>query len=302
MRKCIRDIIVSTAAVLVIGAIAWESQVSAASFIEECKVEHDKDNLVKNGYAKDRDTSNWQGSRKVLKDEHSSNFFFVQKGGKRKRCGTNSHLFPVDSTKTYEISGWFKATAPEAKLVFGLLVYNKEKRSITSTNINEVKGTLTELIAPCEPGSKILKVKDASKWKASKLSYKYAVAFAPKKGLPDFDIAEGITLVEKIDNGYLVHLSNPCWFKYQAGTKIVQTKSGNNGIYVACVPVPGKWTKFSGIIKGEVKALSSKSWWSGTKYARVTIISRFKDENAELLFDNIVIKQVKPKNNSETWL
>ena len=295
MRKCIRDIIVSTAAVLVIGAIAWGSQVSAASFLEECKVEHHKDNLIKNGYAKDGDTSNWTGSPKVLKDTHSSNFFFVQKGGKRKRCGTNSHLFPVDSTKTYELSGWFKATAPEVNLVFGLFVYNKEKRFIASTNINEVKGTLTELIAPCEPGSKILKVKDASKWKASR---SHAVAFDPKKDLPNFNIAKSVTLVEKTDNGYLIHLSNPCGFKYQAGTKIVQTRGSSNGIYVAAcvVPVPGKWTKFSGIIKGEVKALSMKSWWSGTKYARAVIISRFRDENAELLFDNIVVKQVKATN------
>jgi len=149
------------------------------------------------------------------------------------------------------------------------------------------------LTAPCEPGSKILKVKDASKWKASNRN---EVAFAPKKDLPNFNIAKSVTLVEKTDNGYLIHLSNPCGFKYQAGTKIVQTRGSNNGIYVAVVPVPGKWTKFSGIIKGEVKALSSKSWWSGTKYARVTIISRFKDENAELLFDNIVLKQVKPTN------
>jgi len=290
MRKCIRDIIVSTAVVLVIGAIAWESPVSGASFIEECKVEYHKDNLVKNGYAKDGDTSNWTGSPKVLKDTHSSNFFFVQKGGKRKRGNTQSNLFPVDSTKTYELSGWFKATAPEGNLVFGLFVYNKEKRFIASTNINEVKGTLTELIAPCEPGSKILKVKDASKWKASN---RHAVAFDPKKDLPNFNIAKSVTLVEKTDNGYLVHLSNPCGFKYPVGTKIVQTRDASNGIYIACVPVPGKWTKFSETIKGEVKALSMKSWWSGTEYARVTIISKFRDENAELLFDNIVIKQVK---------
>jgi len=292
MRKCIRDIMISTAAVLVIGAIAWGSQVSAASFLEECKVEHHKDNLIKNGYAKDGDKSNWTGLVSVLKDTHNGNFFFVLKGGKRKN--TYSHLFPVDSTKAYELSGWFKATAPEVNLVFGLFVYNKEKRFISSLNINEVKGTLTELIAPCEPDSKVLKVKDASKWKESP-PRRYVVAFAPKKDLPNFNITKVITLVEKTDNGYLVHLSKPCGFKYPAGTKIVQTKGSSNGIYVAVVPVPGKWTKFSGIIKGEIKALSMKNWWSGTEYARVTIISKFRDENAELLFDNIVIKQVNPK-------
>ncbi len=261
------------------------------SKLEKLVIPEDKGNLVKNGHAEYGEPAPWERlkTKNMSYDAHSGKFSFKTSDP---RFSPYSNLFPVDTAKTYELSGWFKATAKSMKILFGLIPYDEKKHQIRSWNINPVKGTETELTAPCQPGDNFIKVKNASNWKSK--GY-YCAAFKYQDGLPNFNVTARIKSISRLGNDWVVNFIKPCGMKYPNGTKLMQHRAGTGAIFAAaCMsPVPEKWTKFSGTVKGVSRKISMNEWWPGTKYAKVIILKRPASRKAGLLFDDISAKIVE---------
>ncbi|MGI6088273.1 MAG: hypothetical protein ACOYCD_10110 [Kiritimatiellia bacterium] len=198
--------------------------------------------------------------------------------------GIKSDWIAIDTNKTYALSGWFKAESGAITgVTFGVTMADEQKRELKPGNIFSVKGTSTELAAPCRAGDRVLRIKDGKAWKAKS---SLAVAFGVGENELTHDVTPlGIKNVGQDGDVWLVTLKNPCGMEMPAGTPVHQNCSGNIGIFLPDsinAVIPDEWTE----LKGEVKA---GDWWPGTAYARVVVIGpglRHGKTERELLMDD----------------
>lgn len=204
---------------------------------------------------------------------------------------------PVDTSSEYRLSGEFRATEASGTNDFirlGLLPLT-DKRIIGPSNINIVKDTDTELAADCVATDTVLKVRDASKWKASAIG---AAAFntdpsGKLRDLPNFDLSPvGIESIEKRDDIWLVKLKAPCGKNHPAGTPIREHQAGWSLIYAgsAKYQLTNEWVKLESIIPaGEVTTASIKNWWKGTRHTTFNI--NLSGKSAQ--FRNLKLEKIK---------
>lgn len=206
---------------------------------------------------------------------------------------------PVDTNKTYILSGEFKGTGATGAIChFGLQCLNDKEQKIHPRYINMHPYTDTELVAPCTYSDKVLKVKNASKW----ITGPYVcVAFEAKpKGedLPNNNISRGwgVTKVEKKDTFWEITLKNPCGKEYPAGTKLREHKDSYLLNYVAgSLKSSDKWQAFSGKITGVTSNCGVHNMFRlGTKTVQIRFLLNYnKVKNAGFLFKNIKFTEVK---------
>lgn len=254
-------------------------------------------NLVKNGDAESGAMDNWTPFTKVVSERaHSGNHCFHQKGY---NIRLSKELIPIDPSKTYVLSGWFKSVGQaESHLYFGCAPFDADKQPIASHTVSVIPKTETALAEPCRKGDKIIRIRDGAKWQPSPHMY---VAFEIDDSgefadLPNRKMtAKGITKAEKEGGAWAVHLQLPCRRSYPAGTKVREHRGGSTYIYNVAgrKPVPMEWTEFKGRTKGESKhGLTTRQWWHGTRYVQILIMANFQQpKEFELLIDDVAMTE-----------
>lgn len=176
-------------------------------------------------------------------------------------------LLPVDLKKEYTVSFQVKAEGGTPVMQFGFRCFTADNKIIESSHVLEQKGTFTTLTEKAAKGSKILKVKDASKWKPFSF---LALAFNAKEDfsdLPNFDIAICIPeKIEKTGNFWTVTLKQPLPKDLAANSGIRQHIRSSS-----LIPMTPKVKTGSGFItlKGTIKGVSKGeytpvAWPAGT--------------------------------------
>ena len=73
-------------------------------------------------------------------------------------------LLPVDTAKSYLLTGEFTAETDTKEFTFGLELFDRNKRPIWPHEVRAIPGTETETVRPAKKGDRELWVKNASSW------------------------------------------------------------------------------------------------------------------------------------------
>ena len=262
------------------------------------------ENLVKNGGAEDAaGIKKWHKALSQNTEDKAAGEASFH--GKTKNIWSFSPGYiEVDPSKAYQLSALLKAAGVEkSRCYVGIVSYNAKRRTITRTNVNIVKGSLTTLAADAKAGDKVLKIKDCSKWNKKYIT-RTQVGFGAKKDfsdLPNYSLSNRAVKLEKKDDIYELTLRTPIKKAFKAGTQIRQHIAAGGYQYCAASAkmIPAKWTKCSALIKGQVKyGTPNNKFWAGTKYVRVIVILNYqakKDSDTQALFDEVIFSQVDEK-------
>lgn len=247
------------------------------------------ENSVKNGDA-ETGIDNWSGVKSTTQGAKQGAKSFQMTNA----ICSSQELIHIDATKNYSLSGWFKnSSSAPAKLLLGVIPYDKDRKQILSEEINIVPQTETALAAECSAEDTIIKVKDASKWKAGKGS---SIAFNVSKDysdLPNRNLSmSGIAKIEKKDDYWEIHLEKLCGKDFTAGTGIREHIAGNTYIFpvIETIPPDSDWSKFSkriNFIIDKGSACYTANWWGGTAFIKIIIICN----ESKLLFDDIKLEE-----------
>ncbi|MBT4818374.1 MAG: hypothetical protein HN742_09450 [Lentisphaerae bacterium] len=189
---------------------------------------------------------------------------------------------PIDSEATYELSGAFRMKPQPSRLIFGVLLYDRQKRLIQSIHVNSVKGTETVLAAACTEADRIIKVKDASSWRP-----RQRVAFGAEDQLPNFRVTGMVDSGYQSGDIWLIKLREPCGFDVPAGTRIIAHRAGNNGAFPCVGDVPQEWTQW----RGEVTSTMLKRW-PGATFASVVMLPTLPPGGkGEFFADDVVLRR-----------
>lgn len=261
-------------------------------------------NLVKNGDAEMGTLDNWAGFAKVVSEgAHSGKHCFSVAGSAQV---LSKEFIPIDTSKTYVVTGWFKSTGKAPSHVYlGVAPFDEKKQPIRPYHVFCIAGTETTLAEACKPEDTVLKIANGAKWK----TVPYAcVAFdvddsGQLKDLPNRNLSNtavpgfGVENVEDKGGYWAVQLKTKCGRAYPAGTKVREHISSATYIYSAASrkPVPLAWTEFKGQIKGVAKGdLPMNQWWPGTKYAKLLILANFEQgADFSLLADDLALTPVE---------
>jgi len=258
------------------------------------KTDEDPGNLIRNAGAEYGTTEFWSGlddfSRLELGLRHGAGrsgeyaFLWRKWGEGHQSAWIRTDLIGIDPAKAYDLSGFFKsdlsaiarpgseakkATAKGDELttleIFGVLMYDAQKRLIQRVNVFSVAGTRTELVEACKPKDKVLKVRNSSAWKTGPL---FVAAFGREENVLNFDVTpRGIEKVRRVGDHWEIVMQEPCGLAFPAGTLVVENCAGDNGIFLpraGNVKIPGEWTEIKGRIGPE-------QWWPGTAYISIVI-------------------------------
>ena len=263
---------------------------------------HARTNLIKNGNAESGNNANWSKTVRMSSgSQHGGKYCF-------KRAGFikvfSSQLIPVQQSKIYTLSGWFRSIGKiKSKIYFGYVPYDADKQQIFPRHVGVIPETETTLVEACKPEDKILKIKDGRKWKKLKFA---CVAFevdnsGKYKDLPNRNVTQlGIKKISRGKGFWEVHLNKACGKAYPADTPVREHNSGGTYIYNAANNriVPEKWTQYTNAINGwwAKSGISSEKWWAGTKYVRIMIMVNYGQKNtARLLWDDLSLTSKKSK-------
>jgi len=247
-------------------------------------------NLVKN------DAGCWNGAVKIDSAPQSGMESFEVSG-----LILNSEAIPVDKTKKYIISGWFKnnGDTPLQYVYFLLMPLDANKNQISAHTFNAypMTGNETVLTAPCAAGDTVLKIKDGSEWK----EYQYGcIAFdvddsGELKDLPNRNLSSfGIKSVKNKGDYWEVTLNSNCGKNFPVGTKVREQAASSNYIYPVVIKDLNKndrWKKFESKIDGMTKTtVTNDEFWPGTAFVRVGL---YIAGAGKLNFSDIRFEEVK---------
>ena len=248
-------------------------------------------NLIKNGDA-EANLENWvpEAVQVVTENPHSGKSCF--KNIQPNIIGAD--IIPVDGTKTYQLSGWFKSAGDKAAILyFGLMPLDANKVQINAPHVNLIEGTETELAEACKAGDTVLKAKDAGKWNLSDKTD--VIAFNVQddyKDLPNRNISPIVTKAENKNNVWELTLDKPCGKAYPAGTKVRQHKYSSSYMYSAVNDSfqSADWVQFAGQIKGTAKSgAGGTQFWPGTKYVQIVILAL--PGGGKIYFDDLTLEE-----------
>jgi hypothetical protein len=262
-------------------------------------------NLVENGDAEGGE-KNWTGIS-VSKDSPQSGGACFEMDMKAK--AVNSGFIPVDSVKSYVLSGWFKnpGATPIENVHFSLIPFDAEKKQIFVHSVNifpQSGGSETVLVEPCKKEDTVIKIKDGSKWKAEPSG---CIAFnvdttGNLSDLPNRDTGNwGIKSVEEKEGHWVVTLARACGKSYPTGTAVRPHQQGSNFIYpkIFALSQADGWKKLEGKISGMSRSgASGDKFWAKTAFVQVCILispipADVASESNKLLFDDIRFEEAK---------
>lgn len=206
----------------------------------------------------------------------------------------------IDPSKTYQVSGSFKAVSgsKEGRFYLGVQPLNSDNAGILPSQVNVIAGTDAELAEPCKPEDKVVKIKGGKGWEQGQF---YFIAFNTDNSgsysdLPNSTLSPmGFTKVENKGSVTEVTLKDSCGKEFPAGTKVRMHRDGATFIYAASVSnilPPAEWTEFKDVIKGEnPSGIKSGAWHKGTRNAKIILLG--VSPELELLFKDVRIEEVK---------
>ena len=102
-------------------------------------------------------------------------------------------IVPVDTAKSYLLTGEFTAETDTKEFTFGLELFDRNKRPIYPHEVRAIPGTETRTVRPAKKGECELWVKDASKWNLAAARILALGAKGDLSDLPARDIAYYVT-------------------------------------------------------------------------------------------------------------
>ncbi len=263
--------------------------------------------LIDNGDAETGSTSGWSGWDGVNDTEyHDGSYSFEVTGPSTVLA---SGLIPVDKTKEYNISGWFRSngTGGDSRIYAGFRPYDKDQNLIYTYHVNVEDGTQTELYEDVSASDDIMKVVDGTGWIV--LSHGRAAFNIDDSGeyrdLPNRNVSNaGITEVTDMGDYWRINFSTTVGVDAPKGTKVRMHRSGGWMYTLASSEyIPDAWTHYSGTVSGELKKDSSSvTWWPGTEYAKILIYANYAQDNTYKLFvDDLELHSTPATYTGATW-
>lgn len=207
--------------------------------------------------------------------------------------GTNEvHInkkFKCNPETLYKFSTMVRSDIEKGNLRIALRMYDSQKREIAICHYIYKPESLTEVVENAPRGSKILKLKDISKWNKDVFSF-CALAFHAKEDfsdLPNFMIIPlRVTGVKQEDGISVLELSSPTTVDLRAGTKVRQHYFGGANYYTPFVPITREWKTVSGHAEGIRKgsSVTANTFAPGTAEFSISFyfFSIKKDQTIEL--------------------
>ena len=242
-------------------------------------------NLVKNGGA-ESGCENWLPEQVEICPEnpHSGKNCF-----KNKIAGVLSkEAIPVDVSKTYKISAWYKSADDKKINAFlGFQPLDANKKPIEFGHVNIVPDTETELAEACAVKDTVIRIKDGGKWKIYHLN---RVVFdidstGRLDDLPNSNISIGAPIkIEQKDAFWEVALSAPCGMEYPAGTKVRLHCNGDTYKYMVNKKQFNStdWQEFSSQVKGS-------DFYKGAKFIKIVVLAL----GGNIYFDDVQFEELK---------
>ena len=200
-----------------------------------------------------------------------------------------SQKFDIDPAKKYKLKFTCRAVNIEKdgdrSLIYaGFNVFDKSGRVLNCFNCYAVPNTMTEVVEDAPKGAKVIKVKDASKFKKPYGTLN-AGAKADLSDLPNFNVLGYVTDFVQKDDVWEVSLQYPLRAPVKAGTAVREHLRGGY-IYTAGIKSTGKdWMTMSGTITGVRKgAWTGSAWPVGAVKAQVVILVNWSNKKLETQF------------------
>lgn len=231
-----------------------------------------------NGGAEYGTAEGWSGWENMMRGEpgvrrvaaRTGEYVFAWRG---QSAVVNSELVPVDVLQSYVLSGYFKGRDFAGSVLFGVLMFDEQQRPIKRWNVLPDQQSLTELVAACNVGDKVLQVKDASRWQVGPF---WVALFGFQENEPNFNVAShGIDAVRRDGDVWQIVLREPCRMAFPSGTPLVANRSGSHGIFVSG-GLTNEWMEMKTII-------DAKRLFPGTKYVAVMIQFKSSAKNSGLV-------------------
>lgn len=179
--------------------------------------------------------------------------------------------FKVDPKATYKITLKMRKSSAQVKdfiLSVGFASLRANGNVISSPEVELFAGTETELSADTVRGSKIIYVKDVSKW--PQRTQAHVLAFNAKPGykdLPNNFFSGNIDKIVKKDGMYELTVRYPMYRVLKKGTpvRLHRHAAGRNYCVRSMRFKSTEWVTLSGTIKGIApKGAVTHQWWNGT--------------------------------------
>lgn len=256
---------------------------SVSLFANECLFE-----------ASGADTNEWQtdGNIKIIKDEENTD----------KSCSVvqgyaqiiSKELIPVNVSKTYRLSGWFRSAGTgKGRLFLGIMCYNNKEELIGSSHVGALPGTETELTAPVKDGDSSIEIKNGEKWeelfKDGKLKYASVAFNVDDSGnlndLPNFNIHSyrQIENIEKKGDSWQIQLLNPIEEDFPLGAKVRLHTAGRSHLYcIAVKTLPEGWKEYAARLHGETKFGDKQGEFrKGTAFVRILMLVNYETKTKD---------------------
>ena len=203
----------------------------------------------------------------------------------------SAQTFDFVPGKRYTVSGEFRQTAGEKPSVFyfGFQPLDKKNRMILVSNTLSMPGTDTEVVEDSPKGSKLIKVKDASKWnKGWRIFYNTDPS---GKDLPNFcGIINPIAAIEKKGDIWHITMTRPQLVDLKKGMFVRQHNAGGAMYPAAVASRMGKdWKKFTGSAIGIFpgRGYSSVTFPTGTVKIRMILFLNYGAKGSVTEFRNL---------------
>ena len=181
----------------------------------------------------------------------------------------------LDPAKKYRLSGEFRhKSGSPVQVLTGYVPLDERNRIIYPQYVYPIADTATEIVR-AEKGSKVITVKDASKWKAD-TTYRFMVVNAKDdySDLPNRAVfpmeKDG---VKQSGDVWEITLKRPLTRVIPAGTKIREQTDGATHIWNGgLVKLKDRWSKVNGLLTGQSRFGNvNNRLWPGTKTVKLVI-------------------------------
>ncbi len=188
----------------------------------------------------------------------------------------SAEIFPVDTTAVSKLSGEFKrlpGASDKDRFFFALLNFDKDMKRIEGIHVNAVKGSDTQLAAPCTAKDTVIRLKHGEHF--TKGAFLAFHTLDDYRDLPNrsVNVKAPITASKQLDDGtWQVTVKAPIAVDAPAGTR-VRAHHGAWYQYSGALaePIPRDWLKFTGTIQGTEPGDPRNKWRPGTAYAQLIL-------------------------------
>ena len=182
----------------------------------------------------------------------------------------------LDPNKKYKLSGDFRLQSGGPVQIFlGYVAQDSNGKTIFPLYVNPVSGSATEIAATVRRGSKVITVKDASKW-----NKKFAACYIAFHAKDDFSDLPNRSVIQIEKNGikqngnvWEITLKQPLKMNMMEGTKVRQHINGATYIWnTGFATLKNQWITRRGVLTGVAKTGNPPNkLWPGTKYVKLII-------------------------------